>query len=157
MSTLPKLRLATRVTLALAVLTGTAAYATANTDASSAEPRYFAFGMAVGEPTIDPNEFIIEVRDPALAERYTDIVRGNERQPGVAFFGNVVPERAPYNEGWAFHVDPASLLPPSQTAIEVCDATPQFIEGHLAEVGGATLPGGNWCPWSMRVLREVKR
>jgi hypothetical protein len=34
----------------------------------------------------------------------------------------------------------------------VCDAATSY----LAEVGGAFLPGRRWCPWSWRVIAEVK-
>jgi hypothetical protein len=41
-------------------------------------------------------------------------------------------------------------------SIEVCDAATSYVEEHLAEVGGAFLPGRRWCPWSSRVIAEVK-
>ena len=61
---------------------------------------------------------------------------------------------APYNPRWSYHLDPASISF-FQCAIEVCDASPQYVEEHLSEVGGAFLPGSTWCPWSSRVAEEV--
>jgi hypothetical protein len=44
-----------------------------------------------------------------------------------------------------------------EMSIEVCDAATGYVEQHLAEVGGAFLPGWRWCPWSSRVMEEVSR
>ena len=40
-------------------------------------------------------------------------------------------------------------------AIEVCDASMQYVEDHLDEACGMLLPTCLWCPWSSKVVREV--
>ncbi|WP_442948058.1 BP74-related protein [Nostoc sp.] len=40
-------------------------------------------------------------------------------------------------------------------AIEVCDATTNYVNDHLDEVGGAFLPGLFWCPWSSQLVKEI--
>ncbi|UPG85271.1 hypothetical protein L2Y94_18500 [Luteibacter aegosomatis] len=125
--------------------------------AEAAGARYFSFINYAGEPTYAPNEFVVEVRDPALAERYSQILRNIEKQPHVAFIANVLPGRAPYNEAWAFHVDPASLKPPTDASFHECSLSAEDVEENLWAVGDQILPGRMWCPWTMRLSREVKR
>lgn len=125
--------------------------------AEAAGARYFSFVTYSGEPTYAPNEFIVEVRDAVLAERYAQILRNVEKQPHVAFIANVLPGRAPYNEGWAFHVDPATLQPPTDASFHECSLSAEDVEENLWAVGEQILPGRMWCPWTMRLSREVKR
>jgi len=40
-------------------------------------------------------------------------------------------------------------------AIEDCDASVTHVDDHLDETCRAFLPGGFWCPWSSRLIREV--
>jgi hypothetical protein len=68
--------------------------------------------------------------------------------------GTIIKAPAPYNPPWSYHLDPASISL-FAFAIEVCDASPQYVEEHLSEVGGAFLPGSVWCPWSSHVVEEV--
>jgi hypothetical protein len=35
--------------------------------------------------------------------------------------------------------------------MEVCDASMTYVEDHLDEVGGAFLPGAQWCPWDSKL------
>lgn len=138
-------------------LAATAAIHAQPAGSNMSAPRYFAFVSYAGTPKIEANEFIIQIDDPALAEQYAQMVRNNTLQPRIAFTGTVVPGRAPYNEAWAFHVDPASVQLGGASHIEVCDSAPEYVEEHLQEVGGSFLPGAEWCPWSMHVSREVLR
>jgi hypothetical protein len=69
--------------------------------------------------------------------------------------GIILPQPARYNPGWHFHLRPETVSVADFTT-EVCDATATYVEGHLADVGGAFLPGNRWCPWQTRVLREVR-
>jgi hypothetical protein len=39
--------------------------------------------------------------------------------------------------------------------IEVCDADVTYVEEHLDEAGGSTLPHSFWCPWSPKLVAEV--
>jgi uncharacterized protein (TIGR03437 family) len=37
----------------------------------------------------------------------------------------------------------------------MCDASIPYVEQHLAEVGGAFLPGNTWCPWGSKLVQEM--
>lgn len=119
--------------------------------------RYFAFISYAGGPKIDANEFVIEVSDPATAQRFDDVLHHRVVHKHIAFNAHIVPGRANYNEAWTYHVDPASVRPGSDFSVEVCSSTPEYIEEHLSDVGGSFLPGGEWCPWDMHLSREVLR
>jgi hypothetical protein len=97
--------------------------------------------------------FVIALTDPALIAEARAQAAGQEPVKHVT--GLVVAEAAPYNKPWSFHLDPASIAF-ADMSIEVCDAATSYVEEHLAEVGGAFLPGRRWCPWSSRVIAEVK-
>lgn len=116
--------------------------------------RYFAFVMT-GATFREPHEFIFETADPVLQEKILSILGGSSAYE-QRVKGKIILERAQYNEAWPFHLDPESIeLFGSGT--EVCDASPMEIEEHLSEVGGHFLPNHEWCAWSSRLVREVKR
>jgi hypothetical protein len=97
--------------------------------------------------------FVIAVTDPAVIAEARALANGQE--PSKHVTGLVVSEAVPYNAPWSFHLDPASISF-AEMSIEVCDAATSYVEEHLADVGGAFLPGRRWCPWSSRVVEEVK-
>jgi hypothetical protein len=68
--------------------------------------------------------------------------------------GTIVKSPASYNQEWSFHLDPSSI-DFFEMQIEVCDANVTYVERHLDEVGGSTLPKNFWCPWSSRLLMEI--
>ena len=111
-------------------------------------PAYFRFTDTDGKP-----RFVIELRDRHRIAHARRILSGEERSR-IHVQGTVVKESAPYNPGWSFHLDPASI-DFFGVAIEVCDASMKYVEEHLDEVGGSTLPGSHWCPWSSRLVDEV--
>jgi hypothetical protein len=111
-------------------------------------PAYFRFTDTDGNP-----RFVIELRDPDKIAHARRILRGEE-QSRIHVQGTVVKESATYNPGWSFHLDPGSI-DFFELAIEVCDASMQYVEEHLDEVGESTLPGSHWCPWSSRLVAEV--
>jgi len=133
--------------LSLAAAASTAIAAPAET------ARYFAF-EASGAPLRQPHEFVVKIDDPATAEMARQILDGvdtfNVRITGVIVRGNT-----DYNESWPFHLDPKSIQF-SANAVEVCDATAQYVSEHLHLVGTDFLPRNEWCPWSARLTREVK-
>jgi hypothetical protein len=97
--------------------------------------------------------FVIRLEDPQKAAYARRILHGEEtRRTHVG--GLVVSERASYNARWSYHLDPASINF-FEMAIEVCDALIRYVEEHLAEVGGAFLPGCRWCPWTPKLTREI--
>lgn len=98
--------------------------------------------------------FVIKLTDPAKIQHARDLLSGaTTDRPHV--HGRIVKRPAPYNPAWSFHYEP-STIDFFDYAIEVCDATTQYVEDHLDEAGGAFLPGLHWCPWSSRLIREVR-
>jgi hypothetical protein len=102
----------------------------------------------------EADTFVIALNDPALIAEARAIASGAE-QSEVHVTGLVVKGAVPYNAPWSFHLHPASISF-FEMSIEVCDAATTYVEAHLDEVGDAFLPGRRWCPWSSRVIAEVK-
>ena len=102
----------------------------------------------------EKDNFVIALFDPAKIAEARAIASGAEKSK-VHVGGLIVRKAARYNKPWHFHLAPKSIAF-FEMAIEVCDATTSYVETHLDEVGGAFLPKGHWCPWSSRVVREIK-
>ena len=103
--------------------------------------------------TIDTRSFVIQLTDDVQIKHARDLLSGaSTDEPHV--LGRIVKRPAPYNPGWSFHIDP-STIGFFDVAIEVCDATTQYVEDHLDEVCGAFLPGCMWCPWTSELTEEV--
>jgi uncharacterized protein (TIGR03437 family) len=115
--------------------------------ATGADEAYFVFDTPPRK-----NLFVIKLTDPVKIQKARDILSGMEKDLGVS--GVIVKEPACYNTPWSYHLDPQSIEF-FEAAIEVCDGTMGYIEGHLEEVGGALLPGNRWCPWASRLVREI--
>ncbi|WP_406284167.1 hemopexin repeat-containing protein [Embleya sp. NBC_00896] len=109
---------------------------------------YFAF-----QNRPEPGEFVIKLTDPAKIDHARKILLGQETQR-VHVHGRIIKRPEPYNPGWSFHLDPATI-DFFDMAIEVCDAGIQYTEDHLDEACGAFLPGCHWCPWGSTLVREV--
>ncbi|GAB1819143.1 BP74-related protein [Herbidospora sp. RD11066] len=114
----------------------------------AAAPVYFEFETRPGQP------FTIKLEDQALIDHARKILKGEEKQR-VHVHGRIVKRTAPYNPRWSFHLDPATINF-FEMAIEVCDSDTAYLEEHLDEACGAFLPGCHWCPWTSRLVREVK-
>jgi len=110
---------------------------------------YFRFTDTDGEP-----RFVIQLVDEDKVDHARRILSGEE-QSRVHVQGTIVKETAEYNPDWSFHLAPDSI-DFFEIAIEVCDSAIQYVEEHLDEVGGATLPGLHWCPWSSRLVDEIE-
>lgn len=110
---------------------------------------YFEVSYPQGK---DPRTFIIRLSDPAQIQKARDIVAG--RDAAVHVLGKVVKAPAFYNSAWSFHLDPGSIRF-FEMAVEVCDATVESVEEHLAEVGGALLPNNVFCSWASAVAKEA--
>jgi hypothetical protein len=117
--------------------------------AADSDTAYFKVAGATEADT-----FVIALTDPATIAEARALASGQE--PSKHVTGLVVAEAVPYNAPWSFHLDPDSISF-AEMSIEVCDAATTYVEEHLAEVGGAFLPGRRWCPWSSRVVEEVKQ
>lgn len=102
----------------------------------------------------EADTFVIALTDPTIIAEARAIMSGQE-QSKVHVTGLVVDGAVAYNAPWSFHLHPASISF-FEVSIEVCDAATSYVEEHLAEVGGAFLPGRRWCPWSSRVVEEVE-
>lgn len=129
------------------------------------QTRYFSFVAktngtgGVDATTFGPHEFVIAVNNEKWINQIERILEYRVR-PGepVNVLGRVVRGRVPYNEEYAFHLDPDSIeLFAVQT--EQCDATPFEVEENLEKVGvpdAGFLQNGIWCPWESRLVREVR-
>jgi hypothetical protein len=117
---------------------------------------YFSFVSTAGTRTA-AHEFVFGVTDPATTERLRRIVHGAAEEPGRQhrISGQIARGREAYNSEWPFHLVPSSVRLTEGVDTEVCDATPFEIEDNLHLVGQSFLPGNRWCPWSMRLVREV--
>ncbi|MFJ4444255.1 hypothetical protein ACIPZ8_19490 [Pseudomonas sp. NPDC089422] len=110
---------------------------------------YFALTTAEQAP-----EFIFKLTDEARIAEARRILSGEEKNK-IHVHGRLTKRQAPYNPRWSFYLEPDTINF-FEVAIEVCDSTTQYLEDHLDEAGGAFLPGGHWCPWSSRLVREIK-
>jgi uncharacterized protein (TIGR03437 family) len=101
----------------------------------------------------DPATFIIRLTDTQKIQHARDILAGKSSDsPHV--IGTIVQAPACYSQPWSFHLDSTSISF-FDFATEVCDASITYVEQHLAEVGGAFLPGNTWCPWGSKLVREI--
>ncbi|WP_449434469.1 BP74-related protein [Pseudomonas putida] len=110
---------------------------------------YFAVNTAPGE-----KDFIIKLtteENIAHARR----ILGGEEQHSIHVMGRIKKYTESYNKDWSYHIDPETIRF-FDVAIEVCDATANYLEDHLDEACGAFLPGCYWCPWSSKLVREVQ-
>jgi hypothetical protein len=112
------------------------------------EPTYFKVAFP---PTA--HTFTIMLTDSVKIQEARDIVSGVQTDT-TSVMGTIIKVPAPYNPPWSYHLDPASIVF-FDVAVDVCDASPQYVEEHLSEVGDAFLPGSTWCPMSSRVVEEV--
>lgn len=110
------------------------------------EVAYFRFDVPPA-----PEAFVFRTDDPVVIQEARDILAGD---PSRMIIGTIVKEPRDYNPPWSYHLDPESVRF-ADSAVEVCDAGIQFVEDHLTEVCGATLPDCEWCPWSSRIIAEV--
>lgn len=112
---------------------------------------YFVFDQT--SPKGHVNEFVFMLRDDEkIAEARRILEDTNTFRVHVQ--GRVNKTRAAYNPRWSFHLDPDTVSF-FEMAIEVCDANVTYVEEHFEEVGGSTLPGLHWCPWSSHLRREL--
>jgi hypothetical protein len=99
--------------------------------------------------------FVVRMVDRRKIRRARAILAGRERDE-THVGGRIVKEPAPYNPGWSYHLDPATVDFFGVSA-EIYDASPRYVEEHLDEVGGELLPDNWWWPWQSKLLRELRR
>ena len=102
----------------------------------------------------DGATFMMRLEDPKLIREAREILSGKQTRD-VHVSGMVVKAPAGYNGVWSFHLDPDSVDFFSLAA-EVCDAATVMVEKDLEKVGGSFLPGARWCPWSSRIVGELR-
>ena len=102
-----------------------------------------------------PEQFVIKLNHPEQIAQARRILAGEEPGP-MHIMGTVVKRATRWNAPWSFHLAPKSIQF-FELAIEVCDASIQYVQDHLDEVGGAFLPGSVWCPWGSRLIAEIPR
>ncbi|TMR10677.1 calmodulin [Nonomuraea zeae] len=95
----------------------------------------------------------MQLTDEAKIAHARRILSGDETWR-VHVHGRIVKRPVAYNARWSYHLQP-DTIDFFEMAIEVCDSSIQYLEDHLDEAGGAFLPGGHWCPWSSRLVREL--
>src|SRR4029453_3527421 len=101
-----------------------------------------------------PERFVIQLNRPEQIAHARRILSGEETE-AVHVMGKVLKRSKPWNAPWGLPLPPKAVEF-FALAIEVCDASIQYVEDHLDEVGGAFLPGSVWCPWGSRLLEESR-
>lgn len=140
---------------AIAIMSGTAI-------AQTVSPVYFSF-ISTHQKTHTPHEFVFGVTNPAVIAKLREILQENYSGDELHIEGKIVTTRADYNEEWPFHFDPDTIQL-FKNEIEHCDADPFEVEDNLALIGiedpndprGGFLVNHVWCPYTSRVVREVK-
>ena len=87
-------------------------------------------------------QYKIEITDPANLATARDLLAGNE-DPKIPN-GIVVRDDPGVNEGYSWHIDPASLEFADMTT-EVCDGLPSDVENEI-------ITSEYYCPWSAEVV-----
>ncbi|CAO5186172.1 BP74 N-terminal domain-containing protein [Frankia sp. AiPs1] len=124
-----------------------AATAGPQASAAAAGPAYFVI------TDITRQEFVIKLTQSDDIAHARNLLRGETHdRPHV--LTRIVKRPAAYNPWWSFNNNP-EVTDFFDQAIEVCDATIPYVEEHLDEAGGAFLPGGLWCDWTSRLVREI--
>jgi uncharacterized protein (TIGR03437 family) len=97
--------------------------------------------------------FVIQVTNPATIDQARgQLVLPQSERSHVT--GTLVKAPSFYNAPWGYHLDPVSIGF-FDTSVEVCDANPQYVQDHLADVGDALLPENRWCPWNSTLTAEI--
>jgi hypothetical protein len=65
--------------------------------------------------------------------------------PERRIVSGIVRAKRPFNRPWSYTMGPQSIVL-GQAFIEVCDASPTYVENHRAD-----WLGQRWCPWSSYV------
>lgn len=111
------------------------------------------FSFQQTSPTGELKTFVFRLDDERMIAEARAILKDPASIKGHVQ-GTIVPSPAPYNPGWLFHLDPASIGF-FEMQMEVCDSNVTYVEEHLDEIGGSFLPNSFWCPWSSKLVAEV--
>jgi hypothetical protein len=137
------MRLNRYVVLALVAVLGlfaaTAGLAVASAG-GTARGKLFTLGFRGSDAT-----FVILAREQeAVHELRADLAKPRRERRIVS---GIVRPRMPYNQAWSYTMGSRSIVL-AEAFIEVCDASPTYVERHREE-----WLGKRWCPWSSYVKR----
>jgi hypothetical protein len=109
-------------------------------------PLFATFTFADGKPV---RTFLTDVE---TAEILLQIAEG-ERKDGIpnGILLDDRPRKSPYDPNWSWHFKPDSVRMADVT-IEVCDATPTYIEEHMDEWFRGEKEA-RWCGWSAKLVK----
>jgi hypothetical protein len=96
--------------------------------------------------------FVILLKNEDDIQRARNMLDGIE--PNLSIIGTIVKEKKYYNRNYSYHIDPKTIGF-FELAMEVCDATFNYVENNLSEVGGSFLPNNVFCPWTSHITREL--
>ena len=97
--------------------------------------------------------FVINITDSEKIQEARDILSGRQTD-ATHVMGIIAKNPVDYNPLGSYHLEPETISF-FEYAVEVCDASIQYVEDNLEEVGGALLLGNRWCPWGSRLIEEV--
>ena len=130
---------------------------TSNVDTPTSEPLTSVDFLATAnrdDITDTSQHFIVRITELSMINMARDEVKLTDGWTMVS--GTVVPEAVDWNPGWSFYLAPKSIFL-SAFFPESCDASIDDVEAKLDQVGSASfLPDSEWCPWTSRLLSEVK-
>ena len=99
-------------------------------------------------------EFIILLSDDGKISHARRILSGAETER-IHVSGRIIRSIAPYNPNWSFHIEPSSI-DFFGISIEICDASFEFVESNLDQLGDSALPNLFWCPWQSMIKAELQ-
>ena len=104
---------------------------------------YFTLGFDESDDT-----FVIWVRErKPIAQLRNDLDKAEGDRRIVS---GIVSRETPYNRQWSYSMGPGSIVL-GDVFIEVCDASPSYVENHRR-----AWMGDRWCPWSSYVSSESR-
>lgn len=102
---------------------------------------YFTLGFDQNDTS-----FILWVREKKpIRQLRADL---NKAQGDRRIVSGIVSEGAGYNPAWSYTMGPGTIVL-GEVFIEVCDASPRYVENHRRQ-----WTGDRWCPWSSYVKSE---
>lgn len=96
--------------------------------------------------------FFVSIENQETIQKARNILQGIEQPLSIG--GTIVDEPVCWNPSWSYHYDPKSVYF-FEMSVEVCDASYEYVENNLADVGGSFLPQNNHCPWGSFLIEEV--
>jgi len=132
-------------TVLMALILG-ACNSTGNEDTTKA--KYYKFERADGT---GDDSFIAKTSDPDVIVTVENQLDKPMDKRNMFIIGDIKGGNDGYNNGWSWHFTPNEWNM-AEVSVEVCDGTPQGVEGNLDYWINQV---GYFCPWSYRVASEV--